>query len=551
MMDMDLITSKDARPRPNRGAAHWIASALWILILSAAPPAEAGYREMKSALEDYEPPVYLRSRTKPPETAPKPETEGETDTKEFEAARKKLETMKARWEESIAEPGKAGFTFVQTDPGRMERLRPAASDPVAATSELRETFSLKTLEALTLLRNPGIQSARDHVRAALESFSQVTNLDEILRQYSVFTEGLMTGVGPMKGKEPIRTRFPFPGVMALKGEAVNQAVKAAEADLEIAKRDAVTEVRKAYWNLIYTRKARGITAETLSLFRNLESVANTRYRAGNTSFQDVIKVGIRTNILEEDLITLAERQRNLETTLLEVLDLPPKSQVGRPEDRTPAKTLPSLDRLYSLAREQRQELRRMRAMIGKSERMIEMAETMVLPPFTLEFSYYEDAPIRQVGSAAPQPSFPVTTRASMGPGLASGQPQRTWYGRNDAWLRQTRENLKGLRADLRKAEAATNRMVRMSWFKLDKALRETALYQNKVVDLSRSALDVSTRGYESGTVNFADVIGSHTTWLEVRTALARKQSDIGVARAELEQTVGATLPRENPMENQP
>ena len=531
-----------SRPYPS-GSQGWTAAFFALAILTALP-AYGGYSDMKAAIKEYEPPGYVRRQANPPEAGPRTAPEPAPDLEAFEKTRRSLETMKDRWADLIRASEETDIAFIHPDPELTARLRSAANNPDAAVDELKETFSLETLEALTLLRNPGIESARSNVQATLESFSQVTNLDEILRQYSVFTEGLMTGIGPMKGTEPPKTRFPFPGVTALKGQAVDQAVRAAVEELEIARRDAVTEVRKTFWNLVYLRQARQITAETLDLFRNLESVANSRYQSGKTSFQDVIKVGIRTNILQEDLTTLAERQRNLETVLLEILDLPPQSGVGRPEDRTPAKTLPSLDRLYAIAEERRQELRRMRAMIGRTERMVEMAETMVLPSFSLELSAYRDAPLQQVGSAAAKPAFPTTTQASRGSGL----PLNPWYGKNDAWLRQTRENLAALRANLRKAEAATDKMVRQAWFALDKALRETALYENTVVDLSRSALDVSTRGYESGTVTFADVIGSYTTWLEVRTSLARKQSDIGVARAELEQVVGTTLESDVPME---
>lgn len=544
-MKIHYFTARNhPRSRPYPSVVRMWAAVLSALILPTALPVYAEYGDMKSAIDDYEPPSYMRRHAVPPEAGPTTASEQAPDQKAFEAARQSLETMKDRWADIIKNPEETDIAFIHPDPGLMTRLQSAVKNPNAAVDELKETFSLETLEALTLLRNPGIESARNNVRASLESFSQVTNLDEILRQYSVFTEGLMTGVGPMKGAEPPKTRFPFPGVTALKGQAVDQAVRAAVEELEIARRDAVTEVRKTFWNLVYLRQARRITAETLNLFRNLESVANSRYQSGKTSFQDVIKIGIRTHILEEDLTTLAERQRNLEIVLLELLDLPPESDIGRPENRTPAKTLPSLKRLYAIAEERRQELRRMRAMIGRTERMVEMAETMVLPSFSLELSAYQDAPMQQVGSAAPKPAFPTATQASRGSGL----PLNPWYGRNDAWIRQTRENLAALRANLRKAEAATDKMVRMAWFALDKALRETALYENTVVDLSRSALDVSTRGYESGTVSFADVIGSYTTWLEVRTSLARKQSDIGVARAELEQVVGATLDSKATME---
>ena len=49
---------------------------------------------------------------------------------------------------------------------------------------------------LVLLRNPEIKAAENRFRGAVERFSQVSNLDEILRQYTAFTEGLMTDVGP-------------------------------------------------------------------------------------------------------------------------------------------------------------------------------------------------------------------------------------------------------------------------------------------------------------------------------------------------------------------
>lgn len=176
-------------------------------------------------------------------------------------------------------------------------------------------------------------------------------------------------------------------------------------------------------------------------------------------------------------------------------------------------------------------------MTGKTEAMVEMAETMILPSFTLNFSLYENESVLQVGSAAMKPAFPVNTSASMGAGL----PQKPWFGSTNAWLGQTRQNLAALREELQKAESATDNMVRNAWFELDKAVREYRLYQESIKDLSRSALDVSTKGYEAGTVSFADVIASYTDWLNTGLAMIRKNSDIGVARAELERVVGRSF----------
>ncbi|MCP4110972.1 MAG: TolC family protein [Desulfobacteraceae bacterium] len=504
----------------------------WLFFLPALF-ANADYRELRNEFETYAPPSYFRSKTR---FQAEPVIKEPADDPGFTDEKRKIQEIKEIWERSL-DVGGDETSFLRIDPARLKKLGPVVSSDSLTISMVRKNFSLDNLEILILMRNPGIRAQESKLRASVETFSQVSNLDEILRRYTALTEGVMPGIGPMKGKDSIKMKFPFPGVLALKGEIVSQEVKAARETLEITRRDVVTQARKAYWNLVFIRKSRKITGETVKLFRRLESVATIRYKAGKTSYQDVIKVKIRRKILEEDLRTLKEKQRNLESKIVELLNLSPDVRPGVPKGSRPDGKTPSTEALFKLARERRQELRRMRAVIGKMERMTEMAETMILPPYTLNLSLYEDEAVMQAGSLAMKENFPVSVSASRGAGL----PKMPWYGTNDAYLRQTRQKLLSLRQELEKAETVTATMVRNAWFELDRAKREAALNRNTIVDLSKSALDVSTRGYESGTVSFADVIGSYTTWLKVRLALERKKSDIGVAKAQLEKVIGMSL----------
>jgi len=503
-----------------------------MLLLSVSVHASE-YQEMQQAIEAYAPPSYVQSHLRPDSDPLREMPQKDTD---FEAEKRRLANLRTHWENALSLE-KHENTFVRIDSDRLKKLGNAASDEGLAISVIQGTFSLEDIETLALLRNPRISAEENRVKAAAEGFSQVSNLDEILRQYTAYTEGLMTGIGPMKGKDSVKMKFPFPGVLALKGQVVNQEMKAAQETLEMTRRDVVISVRKTCWNLLFVRQSRKITGETVTLFRELETVANTRYKSGTTSFQDVIKAEIQRAILEEDLHTLREKQRNLESKLLELVNLSPDVRVGHPKMPKSAGKTPPVASLRELALEKRQELRRMRAMIGKTELMIEMGETMILPRYTLNLSLYEDDAIMQVGTAAMKDAFPVSDTASRGKGL----PKMPWYGTNDAYLRETRQKLLAFWEDLKKAEAVTGTMIQNAWFELDKAGREAALYSGRIVDLSKSALDVSTRGYESGTVSFADVIASYTNWLRVRLSLARKRSDMGVARAELERIVGRSL----------
>jgi len=501
------------------------------LLLLFVSPAHTTYREMKQQIETYSPPPYFLDIIQPPQDREKP-----AQGSEIAIDRQKIEEIKSKWQRSISTADR-GPVFFRPDDQLLRSLRPAGSDAHAAGDALGRKFTVATLETLALLRSPRVKAAENRLRATIEAFSQVNNLDEILQQYTAFTEGVKTGVGPMKGKDPVMVKFPFPGVLSLKGQIADQEVKTAREDLETARRETVTAVRIAYWNLIFIHKAQKITAETIGLFRDLEAVAVTRYETGKASFQDVIRIRIKREILDEELITLREKQRNLESNIREILYLSRDIKLGSPKADHPQETIPTQQALYKIAHEHRQELRRLRARVGKMERMIEMTETMVLPPYTLNLSLYEDEAIIKVGSAARKNTFPTSIEVSQGAGL----PKMPWYGIQDAYLRETRQKLNGLRQDLKQAEAATADRVRTSWFELDRAKREMLLFKNKVVNLSKSALDVTSRGYESGNVPFADVIASYTIWLDANLSLANRQSNLGVAWAKLEQAVGTSL----------
>jgi outer membrane protein TolC len=174
------------------------------------------------------------------------------------------------------------------------------------------------------------------------------------------------------------------------------------------------------------------------------------------------------------------------------------------------------------------------------ERLIEMAETMIIPPYTLGFSFFEDEAVTQVGSVATQEDFSVTTKDSTGSGL----PIMPWQGVQDAYLRQTQQELNALRRELEKKEAGTFTLVRNAWFRLDLAKREESLYRTSILELTRTALEVSTQGYEAGNVSFADVISSYRSWLDANLAAERELSNLGIARAQLENVVGTSLNQE-------
>ena len=493
-----------------------------ILVIGMPDGALSGYRDMKQDLDTYIPPAMLRQ-------SESTVSAGVDKLDPFETEKKAIEAIQDRWAATLQN---------RILPEKLSQLPTTAIDDDQALAMLQDRFSFQTINELILLRNPAIKAAAARAQAALEGFDQVTHLDSILRQYSAFTDGVMAGVGPMRGGDnSIGMNFPFPGVLALKGQVAEKNVEVEMHRLGSVQRDVVARGGKVYWNLHYTHRALRITSVMLDRLNHLESVATTRYGAGKTSYQDVAKIQIGREKLSEQLRTLKRQRTNLETELLSLIDLKPVPSLGRPLTSSPDTTVPKLDDLYPLAFKKRQELNRMRAMVAKLQRMIEMAETMIQPAFSQNYALYTDTPVLDAGSMAMKPSF--DTRISPTRGL--GLPKNAWFGTRDSYLRETRRKRDALEADLADAEASTRIMVRKGWFDLDRAIRERALFSNRLLELAETSLDVSTRGYESGKVSFADVIASYTDWLEVNLASERRLSDVGIAWIELERRIGTEL----------
>jgi len=397
---------------------------------------------------------------------------------------------------------------------------------------------IKEIDLLSLVdqRNPAIKGAEQRVKAARQNISQAANLDAILQEYAAFSATLATPVGPMKG-EKATERFPFPALTALKGQIAAQDVVIAQEELEITRRRVLTQTQETFWKLYYNQEAAAITSEMIGLLEHLESVARARYETGKAGFQELIQVEIPLEIVRERLTTFVESQRSLEEDIRRLADLTNKSSVGRPlitpEILSQKRTLSNtpIERLNTWALGHRQEIRRLRAQIRKQELLIELAESRILPPFTLNLSAFANTPA-QINSG--QGSFPTVTKAPRGAGL----PVAPWFGTNDAFLERSRRVLAARKADLLDLINRTQAQIHKRWAALDEASRNVVLYQDKVVGLSQAALDVVTQGYETGKTPFAQVNVSYQNWLTARLELEKNESEVGIAASRLYEVLG-------------
>jgi len=511
---------------------RWLLVGL-LLTIAVAAEARAGYRDLLTEMDAYLPPQQVVSQLKAtaPDTALHALVPGES---EFQAQRAELQGQEERWRAALSDP-RARPRFLLPDPALMAAAQETARDDEAAGKLLAHGLTLEMLEVMVLVRSPAVRARESEFEGVLAGYSQAEHLDTILRRYATFTRGVMTGVGGMTDPDPVAQKFPFPGVLALKGEIINQEAAVAWEELEAARRDAITAARKAWAELSYLHEAREVVASQLRLLATQQQTSLARYQAGDAEFETVVKAGLEHERLKEELTSLVEEQGNVEMAIRSLLALPARIGIGEPAPATYGRRSGGPEALYSLALERRQEVRAAQAMVGKGERMIELAESTLFPGFTSNRSLLEPVtvpPVGQVSGVAA--ALPVISE----PGTGAALPENPGFGADEAYLRQARQKLAALNSTAAAERATTLREVREAWYRLDKAWRQEALYRERIAALSQAGLDTATQAYESGRGGFAQFVESANSWLAARLGLARAKADILAAEAELDAAVG-------------
>lgn len=506
---------------------------LWWVIIFASP-AYSDYSSLNKAFDAYE----LPRHTADSPTAATAMRNPEENTQKMlsDKINTTIEKLKADQESRLDK--QPGIPFLKVgDNETFSEFFLLSRDENRVAQTIKHKVVLSQIEIMAALRNPAILSAKKRIAAEIESFSQVMALDENLRQYTAFSEDLAPKAGPIKMKELVKLKYPYPGITSLKGQVINHQVSILNEKMEIIRKQVITDIRKAFWQLVFINTSKKITRETIDAFNRLKDVATILYKSGKTSFQDVIKINIKLAVLQEDLITLAEQKKNIDIRILELLNLPGHYTVGSPVFQNPYKETGTPDDLFPLARQNRNELKVIRQSIKKTEKMIEIAETMIQEPFTFNFSLFEDEAVKMVGTDAEKQSFPEKTMAAMQNNL----PSKPWYGMDDPWLKGTQQTLSSLEQTLVSAEYTTDRMVQEAWFQVDKNYRELLLYEKQILSLSQSALEVTTREYESGSIPFSEAIDSYTSHLQVQLIIGQKQTELGIRISQLENIVGISF----------
>ncbi len=315
--------------------------------------------------------------------------------------------------------------------------------------------------------------------------------------------------------------LPWPGKRALRGAAAAADARAAAAAEDASARDLSAAAKRLWADWWYLHEALARNAEEEALVQELLPVAEAQYAAGLGLQQDLLRVQTRALHLEHQRLMLEQRRQRLAAEMNALRSLPMDHPVAPPAVLPPAPVVAPPDRLAAAVRATHPALGRAEAELAAAAARLDLAHRDYWPDFRVYTGY--------VGTLDPaEKRWQIGAEINLPFG---GDKRRRAV--DSAELREDR--IEAERDDLELRLLAT---LESALARLEEAERVAALYRERILPLSRQALDAARADFESGRGEFANVIDAETALLEAGLTLDRARADRFAIAAEIEALTG-------------
>ncbi len=387
-----------------------------------------------------------------------------------------------------------------------------------------------------LRANPELESAKLRWSASTERILQEMALDDPVLGFTYFGEQVQTRVGEKQAGIMASQKIPFFGKLRLKGEVAKNEAKVYSAKHRTLERVIVAKAKSAFYELYWVHKSININNENKELLQRFVKIAEVKYSTGRATQQDVLKAQVELSRIINELITLEQLKETAIARINTLLNRHPDSPLSAPEEVDITELTVSLKELYEKAKEISPDLSLLKYRIERDKAAYKLAKKQYYPDFTfgLNYTFINDLPSDVMSSPSGEGRDSYTGTLSFNVPIF----QKRKY---DAGVREANARLRSSEMAYRNMENMTLFGVKDYHFKVQTAERLVKLYRNSIIPQAEQSLKAAEIGYQSGNVDFLNLIDSQRVLLDFNLAFYRAVADFGVNIAGLERVVGVEL----------
>ncbi|MEN6428578.1 MAG: TolC family protein [Phycisphaerales bacterium] len=380
------------------------------------------------------------------------------------------------------------------------------------------------------LHNAGLKAAFEEWKAALEQIPQAKALPDPRFTYGYFIKEVETRVGPQEQRFSLTQVFPWFGTIAARTDVAAAEANVAQQRYENAKLRLFYQVKDAYYEYVYLRRAIEIAQENLELIRHFEEVAREKYIAAVAQHPDIIRAQVEQAILEDKLKELQELRKPVTARLRAVLNLPGDTALPWPQ----AEPMHSIDvkrsELFEILKRQNPQLEAKEFELAAAESRIELAKRRFYPELGVGVDWIDTDEAMMAG-VPDSGKDPVILMFSMNVPI--------WRKSYKAGELQARAQARRVRHEKQDLENNLASQVERVLYGFEDSGRKARLYGEVLVPKAGELVGASETAYTSGKIDFLSLINAQQTLLQYQLQLERSQASNQQRLAELEMLVGA------------
>lgn len=436
-----------------------------------------------------------------------------------------------------------GSLGCRTTPGIQDpeyaQLVHRVSVPATSAPSPLETASLnwsgpQTLDVYVqaaLAQNPSIRAARKRVEALAFQVPVAASLPDPTLGLTVQPEPVQTAAGQQEVVLAANQKLFWFGKRDTRAAAADAEAEAARADLASVELRTISQVKHAYYDLYFHQQAIQVTLAEQRLMEDIRDVAQSRYQAGNTSQQDVLRAGLEIDRIQVELLQLRQKRAAASTRLASLLHVHPTAPLETVAQLPEESLAADLEQLLASAVAARPELHARLAAIRNKRHKVALARLDYKPDVTVGVSWIDvaEAGISPVSNG--RDSFLLTA----GWNLPLNRP------RLDANLRSAEAQAVAAAREYDDLRDQTQQAVTDLFLQAETQQELIQTFDQAILPRARQTLEVSAQAYNVGDVDFLQLIDNWRELLRYEIQRLRVEVDLRKTLAELERVVGEPL----------
>jgi outer membrane protein, heavy metal efflux system len=386
-----------------------------------------------------------------------------------------------------------------------------------------------------LLNNPEILAARQKWEVFKEKVPQAYALEDPMFSFGIIN--LPTDFNfkseDMTMKEfAISQKLPFPGKRPLMKEMAEKEAEAVSKEILTKGHQIIRDVTVTYYELSHVYRASDVIQRNKEILESFAKIAEARYSVGEGIQQDVIKAHLEISKMVDELIMWNQRKRAVEAKLNALLNWPPETALGKPEEVSP-RTFPyTIEELQKMAVEMSPTLQGMKKMIEAKETAYALAKKEFYPDFKLLFAY---------GQRDKTPEG--QNRFDMLTGMVEINIPIFYKSKQDRKVAETKADILNWQAQYRAMKNEILFMITDMVTMIQRVEKQIALYKTGIIPQASLQIDSALSAYRVNKADFMTLLDSRMTLYKVELDYHQALTEFEKNAASLGAAIGKHLDR--------